>query len=209
MEKKIVLFDFDGVIIDSFEGAFKVEKIFEPALTREWMRKRFDGNINDSLFNEQGRVPTEDEDNEFYGAYVPVMMKCKIFPGMPDVMKSLSENYPLIIVSSTITSPIREYMEEHRVAGYFKEIMGNDVHKSKVEKIKMVFDKYGAGPDGCVFITDTLGDIREAEKTGVKSIAVTWGFHDRETLARGNPIVLVNKPEELPIEIEKYFETIA
>ncbi len=136
------------------------------------------------------------------------MMKFQIFAGMLDVIKSLTENYPLIIVSSTITSPIREYMEGHRATSYFKEIMGNDVHKSKVEKIKMIFDKYGVGPNNCVFITDTLGDIREAEKTGVKSIAVTWGFHDKETLARGNPITIVDKPEELLIEIEKYFQAV-
>ncbi len=63
MKNKIVLFDFDGVILDSFEGTFEVNKTLESTLTREWMRKRFEGNINDSFAEEKGRHATQDEDN--------------------------------------------------------------------------------------------------------------------------------------------------
>jgi phosphoglycolate phosphatase len=205
MDKKIILFDFDGVIIDSFDAAFEVNKMLEPSLTDEWMRRRFEGNINDSLIEEKGRLATKEEDNEFFNLYIPRIMKLNMFPGILDVIKNLSEKHILIIVSSTISSPIREYMESHGAARYFAEIMGNDVHKSKVEKIKMVFEKYDVGPEDCVFITDTLGDLREAEKTGVEGIAATWGFHSEETLKKGNPIAIVNSPEELAVEIDKYF----
>jgi len=206
MDKKTILFDFDGVILDSFEGAFEVNKKLEPTLTEEWMRRRFEGNINDSYIDEKGRPATEEEDNEFFNLYIPAMMKFKIFPEMLDVVKKLNENYRLIIVSSTITGPIKEYMDGHDATKYFTEIMGNDVHKSKVEKIKMVFNKYGVSAGDCLFITDTLGDLLEAEKTGVEGIGVTWGFHSAETLKRGNPVALVNTPEELVAEINWYFK---
>jgi phosphoglycolate phosphatase len=83
--------------------------------------------------------------------------------------------------------------------------MGNDVHKSKIEKIKMVFAKYNIGPENCVFVIDTLGDIKEATETGVKSLAVSWGFHNRETLLLGNPYKIIDRPEDLPPTLKMMF----
>lgn len=57
-------------------------------------------------------------------------------------------------------------------------------------------------PKDAVFITDTLGDIREARECDIDSIAVTWGFHERKTLEKGNPIVIVSDPRELFVEID-------
>jgi phosphoglycolate phosphatase-like HAD superfamily hydrolase len=182
-----------------------VNKTLTPGLTEEEMRRRFEGNINEVFIKEMGDEGAKKNDNEFFNLYVPRMMKARIFPGMLEAIKSLAEKYVLIIVSSTITSPIREYMDRHDAAQNFTEIMGNDVHKSKVEKIKMVFNKYGVSASDCLFVTDTLGDLLEAEKTGVEGIGVTWGFHSAETLKRGNPVALVNLPEELLAEIDKYF----
>ena len=74
-----------------------------------------------------------------------------------------------------------------------------------LEKIKMVFAEHGTDASRCVFITDTLGDIREAEKMGVGALAVTWGFHEPERLAKGSPFRLVDTPELLPEAIADYF----
>ena len=124
---------------------------------------------------------------------------------MQEVIKSLSHGYKLIVISSTITSPIKEFMERHQVAQYFTEIMGNDVHASKVEKIKMVFSKYGADSKKCIFITDTLGDMKEASHVGVVAVGVTWGFQNKETLLKGKPLLIVQKPKELLSAISSYF----
>ena len=61
----------------------------------------------------------------------------------------------------------------------------------------MLFEKYDLKPDDCVFITDTLGDILEAKKVNVRSIAVTFGFHDQERLKRGEPLHLVSDFAEI------------
>ena len=47
MKKNYVLFDFDGVIVDSFLHAFEVNKMIYPHLTEKEYRMRFEGNIND------------------------------------------------------------------------------------------------------------------------------------------------------------------
>ncbi len=201
--QKFVLFDFDGVIADSFENAFEVNQKFTPGLTRDQMRSRFLGNINESWEKENGRQATAADDKEFFDAYVPALFRSPIVPGILLALESLAKRYTLIIISSTISSPIREYLESHGAASYFTEIMGNDVHRSKVEKIKMVFNKYSATANNCVFVTDTVGDIREAEKAGIKSIAVSWGFHGKDMFLEAAPFAVIDSPAELPGATEK------
>ena len=205
--KKIILFDFDGVIADSFRTAFEIQKIICPHLTEGIYRKRFEGNIND--WEEPINVHTEEcrHDIDFFTEYSPRMKnEVQIVPEMKDIIIELGRNYTLIIISSTITSPIQEFLERHDLANHFVQIMGNDVHKSKIEKIKMVFKKYGAEANDCVFITDTLGDMHEAEKMGVGAIGITWGFHVQGTLQRGKPFQIVQKPNDLLSAVADYFK---
>lgn len=206
-KNKFILFDFDGVIADSFRLAFEIQKIICPHLTEDIYRKLFEGNIND--WEESINVHTEEcrHNVDFFTEYVPRMKKkVQIVPGIKEVIIELEKSYKLIVISSTITSPIQEFLEEHDLANHFAQIMGNDVHKSKIEKMKMVFEEYSVEAESCVFITDTLGDMHEAEKMEVGAIGITWGFHTPETLRRGKPFRLVEKPNELLTAVADYFK---
>lgn len=210
METRFILFDFDGVIADSFRSAFDVQKTICPHLSEDDYRLAFEGNVND--WKEPTSVHTEEcrDDIDFFAEYIPKMEKeVGVFSGMEEVVRELEKNYTMVVVSSTITNPIKEFLEKHNLAAHFAEIMGNDVHTNKVEKIKMVFEKYEVGASDCVFITDTLGDMREAEKAGVGSIGVTWGFQKAETLHKGKPFLLVDEPTKLPDVVKRYFESIS
>lgn len=209
MKKKFILFDFDGVIADSFRPAFEIQKIICPHLTEDIYRKRFEGNIND--WEEPINIHTEEcrHDIDFFTEYIPRMKKeVQIVPGIKEIIIELEKNYTLIVISSTITSPIQEFLEGHDLANHFAQVMGNDVHTSKVEKMKMAFEKYDIEPKNCVFITDTLGDMHEAKKMSVGAIGITWGFHTPETLQRGKPFRLVEKPSDLLTAVANYFKVL-
>lgn len=207
MKKYFILFDFDGVIADSFRPAFDIQKMICPHITEDIYRKRFEGNIND--WEEPINVHTEDcrHDIDFFTEYIPRMEKeVQIVPGMKKVIVELEKQYTLVVVSSTITSPIQDFLEGHDLANHFVQIMGNDVHTSKVEKMKMVFEKFGVEAKDCVFITDTLGDMHEASRVDVGTIGVAWGFHIAETLLRGKPFRLVEKPIDILTAVSDYFK---
>jgi phosphoglycolate phosphatase len=89
---------------------------------------------------------------------------------------------------------INTFLKKESIDGFFIDVLGADVHKSKVTKIKMLLDKYKVHPKDAVFITDTLGDVLEANECGVPSIAVTWGLHEKETLSKGNPAKIIENP---------------
>lgn len=42
---KAIIFDFDGIIHDTFELAYEIHKQFNPENTREKYRSYFDGNL--------------------------------------------------------------------------------------------------------------------------------------------------------------------
>lgn len=207
MKSRFILFDFDGVIADSFNAAFETAKTRCPAITELDYRRRFEGNINEVKHQEDFHSDECRHDLEWFGIYVPKLKnEVDIFPGIKDVISRLEEKYVLVIISSTLTRPIEEFLESHELHNYFDWIIGNDIHKDKTEKIRMVFEKYGIQNNNCVFITDTLGDIHEAGKAGVSTIGVTWGFNKTDMLEKGDPFKLVNTAGELLGAVENYFQ---
>jgi len=206
MKKRHILFDFDGVIADSFNLCFEIQKKICPHLTIDSYRQRFEGNISDWEDPAHVHTPECRRDIDFFAKYIPRMMQeVEIVSGMKETIIELEKTHSLIVISSTITSPIQDYLKLHGLATHFTEIIGIDVDKSKIKKMKLVFKKYGVKPDDCVFITDTLGDMIEASHTGVGSIGVRWGFHLPETLQRGAPFCLVEKPRDLLTAVADYF----
>jgi phosphoglycolate phosphatase len=200
---KIILFDFDGVIADTFAFCYNIANSRD-ALTHDEYRARFEGNINETS-KKVSQSTSRTAPFDFFAHYTPELMKCPPNGDVVKVIQELARNYPLIIISSTITPSIVSFLEMHGLKDAFKEILGNDIEKSKVKKIQGVIQKYGIKPSETVFITDTLGDIKEAKECGVRSIAVTWGFHPIETLEKGEPHKIISRPEEI-IEAVKSME---
>ncbi len=61
----------------------------------------------------------------------------------------------------------------------------------------MLMTENGVTIANTIFVTDTLGDIREATKVGIRTIAETFGFHNRERLKLGDPFRIVDSWEEI------------
>lgn len=206
--QKIVLFDFDGVLVQTFEMCYQINLNEYPHMTLEEYRDLFNGNVYAELSKYDKKVGHTRE-FDFFGTYSPLLMKHQPVAGIASILHALAGKHPLIIVSSTLNSPIQDYLSQHDLSKYFAEILGSDFETSKVKKIQNVITRYGVASQNAVFVTDTLGDIREAQKVGVGSIGVTWGFHQRERLIKGNPAAVVEHPNNLLAAIEAYLDSHA
>lgn len=198
--KKLVLFDFDGVIADTYGFTWELAQQIYPGITPDEHLTFFEGNIHEATSKRN-----EERTIDYWGMYVPRLMNSPLFPGIVDVIQALSRSYVLSVVSSSMSVPIREYLTAQGLAQYFDDVLGGDVHKRKVEKINMTLEKHSAAPDDAVFVTDTLGDMREAAACDVGSIAVSYGFHQIGRLKHGNPFKIVDSAVELQEAIEQYF----
>ncbi|MCR4261061.1 MAG: HAD hydrolase-like protein [Candidatus Colwellbacteria bacterium] len=203
MSKKMLLIDFDGVMVDTLNVCFRTSNEVWGKLPMEEYKKLFEGNLYKSLGIESHGFT--DKENLFFELYEPRMLQASLVGGIAGVVERLKEKYVLVIISSSVNSPVEEWLKKHAMLPLFDKVFGADVHKSKIEKIKMVFDEYKVGPRDCLFITDTLGDMREAREAGVDAVGVTWGWHPRETLEKGSPFAIVDTPEEIIGAVDRYF----
>lgn len=191
----LILFDFDGVIVDSFEACMQINQLNDPALTPEQYRTMFEGNVY-AYLAKNGPKDTPDTP-DYWDRYGALLHELDLVPGMEDVIKKLAEDNVLAIVSSSFESVIVSYLEARGLTECFAEIYGKETHYSKVEKLGRLLKEYECAAADALFITDTLGDLREAEEVGIPCIGVAWGFHATDRLEQGKSLGIVHTPEQL------------
>ncbi len=191
---KAIIFDFDGVIHDSFD--FHRNKIIEFSGV-ELPEQVFKDIHNGNFFH---NVPEgiKGVDWEEYKDYIYCeQSKLEIKEETRNIILELNKQYELYVVSSGGTNNISDYFVNNRIVSVFKEILGLESYRLKVDKFKFIFGKHNLRSEDCIFVTDTLGDILEANEVNVKTVAVDFGYHNRETLAKGSPYKIISHLREL------------
>lgn len=190
---KIILFDYDGVLEDNYEAhlAFSMQKYRD--LTREEHRQLFEQNIHLGLEALKGR----DTDFDFRGHFHEVRERAVMPSEMKQVLQKLSHSFQLGIVTSAREGSILASLERNGVASYFSFVYGYETGVLKTDKMRKILSEFDLDPSECLFVTDTLGDIREAKEAGIQSIGLDSGYHERERLAKGNPLRIISTLSEL------------
>lgn len=200
--KNISIFDYDGVIVDSFEifmnnfiNACKKEGRNNIKTKNDFL-KLFENNMYDSMYSlgmtkeEILRIVYRMRD-----ALIQNQSKIKTFGGINDVLKNLSKKSLIFIVTSNDKTVVEKYLKSQKLFDYINEIYGSDTAPSKIEKILKIKEKnYGCN---YFYIGDTQGDILEGKKSNVKTIAVGWGWHNKEQLKIVAPDYIIDNPKDL------------
>ncbi len=193
---KAIIFDFDGVIHDTYELAYQINvEVLGKDLTHEQYRDFFNGNIFERVVVDKEREKTAFEN--FFKLQNEAFKNFKIDGNIKSNLEELAKKYSLFIISSNQEEALNIYFQNNKFTHIFKEIMGAETHQSKVEKFKYLFEKYKLQSEDCVFVTDTLGDILEGNKAGIRTVAVDFGFHGRDRLEKGNPFKIVSSFDEV------------
>lgn len=180
INKKIIIFDLDGVILDSIDFLRNYMKNKYEGMTEEDFKEIFLTNFWDGLKHFKQRAEGNYVIHEEYSTNKRAESAgVLIFEGMKEVVKNLSDKYILVINSSDSEIHIKERLGYNAILTFFDFIAGKETSIDKVEKFNIIFAKYGILPNQAIFISDTIGDILESDKVGIDSIAVTWGVHSR------------------------------
>ena len=197
---KAIIFDFDGVLGDTCAMSIEVCRVFKPGLTDESFLNQYNGNV----YHDNNKIRFTDEESDFFFQEMNKRFEEKhLFPFKKD-LPLLGDQYSLFVVSSTRESSLEKYLKCGDLLEIFEWLMGSETHRSKVVKFKMIFEKYNLLSNECLFFTDTLGDIREANEVNLPSVGVTWGYHDFYTLQKGNPRKIISEFDEVVLTIEEY-----
>ncbi len=122
-----------------------------------------------------------------------------------DVIKTLGQNYQLVIVSGASDASVAQFLELHSLQEYFMILKNGLFSKSKTQRCTEFLHTHGLTSGDTIFITDSVRDIEEVLSMGIKSVAVTWGLGPAEDLRAIEPYELTVDPHSLPEIINEYF----
>lgn len=174
MKKKLIIFDYDGVMVYSFLGS-----LAELFLELKRCRMRVKNPLNFLRFR-----------------------KYKLVKGVDNIIRNLCDNdCTIAIVSSNKTKTIKRALKKYNLEKCINTIIGREYRMNKSKKIAMLLTKLKFNKNKIFYIGDTIGDIVEAKKAGIKSIAASWGYHKKKYLVNCSPDILLDKPRDLIREL--------
>jgi len=195
-----IIFDFDGVLVDSFDFHLsRINKLFDVCLTSNEYKDMHNGNFYSSNLKKMDKFNASD----YPSLVAREQSQLPLVDGALETLKELKENYILHIVSSGWEKQIIPFLENHCIRDLFTTGLFADHGKSKHEKLESLMNDQKTTPDKCIFVTDTTGDIKEARLAKVRSIAVTFGFHEEDHLIKEKPAYIANSWNDIKEIIKK------
>jgi phosphoglycolate phosphatase len=203
---KVIIFDFDGTLADTidillsitnrlsaefgFKSATK-EELAQLSNLNSWQILQYSG-ISIFKFPLLIRRLKAELHSE-----VPHI---QLFPGIKEVLLELKKRgFQLGIITSNSRENVLGALERNGLQDTFTFIYsGSTFGKHKVINKWLRIENIHT--EKVVYVGDEIRDIDAAKKTGIKVIAVGWGFNSPQALAAQNPNFLIKRPQEL-IEI--------
>lgn len=126
-----------------------------------------------------------------------------IYPGIIDLLESLqSRGYPLAVLSNK-PHPFTEAIVSQLFPSIrFSAVLGQRVgipHKPDPAGALEISATLRLNPENCSVIGDSTMDLETASNAGMRAIAVTWGFHDREQLIAAGATLIADDPSALSV----------
>ncbi|MEP6955097.1 MAG: HAD hydrolase-like protein [Solirubrobacteraceae bacterium] len=202
MTPTTVLFDLDGVLIDS-RAAFTASVNHAlgdyglPAREPNELR-RFIGPPLRGTFAELG-VARDDIDarvdayRDHYAIHAAAVTT--VFAGIPDMLEAIGARHRLVIATSKAASLAEAIVLELGLAQYFDALHGPANETSAEPKSETVARALPA----IALIGDTRYDVEAARANGLRPIAVSWGIGAEDDLRAAGAEAIVHAPDELEV----------
>jgi len=198
---KAIIFDFDGVIFNTEQPVFKlIKRLCRKYKCKVKTKEEFKNLYNVNFYKSMEKLGVRGKKLDKFKKECEEILKklhLQIFQHIPPVLKELSRHYYLAVISSNFNKVIESNLIKKGLLNYFSLLVGADVVESKVKRLEFCLHKLGIKPSEAVYIGDTAGDIKEAKKVKVKTLAVTWGYHSRQALSKEKPKYIASKPRQI------------
>lgn len=217
MPIKAVIFDMDGVIVDS-EGLHReaddiiLAKYGVKLNDSEWAS--YLGQREQEVWAQIKKKSNLKEDAEYLRKekdeyYLQLIdKKLRLFPGFRTFLGLVKEkNLKIALVSSSPRNQVNKILEKFSLTNSFTlNLSGNDVAHPKPhpEPYQKTIDKLQVKPEECIVIEDTITGIKSAKAAGCNIVAVTNTFA-AVSLEKAGADLVVNNLEEISANIIALF----
>ena len=185
-----VIFDVDGVLLDSFDANLKffqnlMEKAGYPAPTREDFPSIFHFSMRDAI-KVLAKSESDEEIQRIWemgkGRDVEYPLDLLKMPeGATETIMELNRTYPMGIVTSRIRSSIYEAPALARLKRYFKTAVAYEDttnHKPHPEPLLLAAQQLDILPERAVYIGDVENDIVAGKAAGMRVIIYSKNKYD-------------------------------
>ncbi|GHB99126.1 HAD hydrolase-like protein [Cerasicoccus arenae] len=198
-----LIFDFDGTIADTFSEALRLFNRLAPVygykqlLPDDLPRAR---NMTTKEFIRSYDIPRMKipslirEGRRIIGKRI---IEIKPIAGMPEVLCALRPQVKILgIVTSNAKSNVEAFLAKENLE-FFDFISSVSKLGGKSKNLKAVMKTFTLEANEVVYVGDEYRDLLAANKAGVGSVGVCWGFNKHHVLAKQQPDYLFQDPKEL------------
>lgn len=200
---KLVIFDFDGTIADTFDAAFAIlnqlagEFGFRPLKPEDLERAR---DMRTRQLMKFLKIPMSKMSSIARRGSEEIharMDGVKPLPGMPELLRELhAAGYELGMVTSNSEVNVRMFLEKYDL-DLFVFIRSSSKLLGKAHELRAVMKTRKLTAREILFVGDETRDIEASQKARIPMAAVTWGYNSSRSLAAMKPDYLFERPEEL------------
>jgi phosphoglycolate phosphatase len=202
----LIIFDYDGVLADTLDDLLQFGQEACNMLGVKHSVTKDDLNdlevMSFASFGQKCEVP-EHLIDEFVRICLGFSAEKKsppaIFTGLSDVLRTLSGDHKIAIVTTNSSQNVNAFLVEHGLDGLIHALYGIDSPGSKAQKISMARDRLleNRQQEPVFMVGDSISDVLAAKEASVTSVAVTWGHQSLDKLLRANPDYVVSSPHDL------------
>lgn len=209
MKVKVVIFDWDGTLIDSVDHIADslhqaATELGYPELEREAYRDIIGLGMIEALEKLYPGLSREEmvRIREGYAGYFfkKVTTPQNVFDGMADVVADLrSSGRGCSVATGKSRRGLEMALTSSGLGAHFDTTRCADETRSKPHPLMLeeILAFYGYEPEEAVMIGDTRYDLEMAQRIGMPSIGVEWGVHKRDVLEAYDPHAVVNSVADL------------
>jgi 3-amino-5-hydroxybenzoic acid synthesis related protein len=209
--KKVICFDFDGVIINSRKVQYIALKTSFQQVTGSKDEPPYEdfflqsGNSLENIF-ENLKLPLE-MIPVYQQISIEKMDEIEIHPQMAELIRELNKSgYRCALCTGKDRHRTLMILEKLKILKYFDMVVcSDDVSHPKPdpESLNLILNKLGADLKYSVMIGDANNDVICAKSAYITSIGVTWGDVRKEKLLMAKPDYVVDTVDELRTCIAK------
>lgn len=199
--KPLLIFDFDGTIADSISNAFESYQL----IAREFglkdlshsqflaLKELSTGKIIKQLGIPWWKMPgLIRRGRELLADQIDTMDP---YPGVVETLEKLADlSCSVAVLTSNSQSNVERFFVRHKLPGpeFIDSVSRLGKKAPYLKKRKRQYREYQL-----FYVGDEVRDVEAANKAGVHSIAVGWGFNSRQSLLAACPWQLIDTPLEL------------
>lgn len=209
MDIKVVIFDWDGTLIDSVEHIAEslhqaATDLGYPELEREAYRDIIGLGMIEALHKLYPGISHEEmtQIREGYADYffAKATTPQNVFAGMADVITDLrAAGRGCSVATGKSRRGLTGALVSSGLGMHFDTTRCADETRSKPDPrmLSEIIEHYNIRPDQAVMIGDTRYDLDMAQRIGMPSIGVEWGVHQRDVLKDYAPHAIVDTVTDL------------